>query len=645
MTASGPSRRASTGADARPPYEGRSRPSVTPHTPPLSSAPSPARYAGYLGAETAPVTMSSQPPLRAPATALPYRTTSARGLANPSPYPSSVEMASVGGGGSGIPVGRAPFTTWAQERVTGSARFDNRRLDNIPLRPSRSMGPRDSLPATGPEEAWNARRRHAPCSIRVPASASLDCHFLRYDDDQSYVHRLAQLLTTLDHLPRPEVPVSWAYLGLPPPFLPHRWPRVARSTELPYKEFPTWGDMLVTGEDVPRDSAHALYQASLRAQLGDPGRFLAEYAREAKLQARGWLVSWTQVEYHQMYPSERAALYPSTPPDWAEWAVPSRMYVPLPPSLTYVGSGLLAGNPHIWAIFFTEWVVLVFARWCTDAFYRGVLWRVPPRVRNGISHLGLAPLLQGSPFLTSSIEDLFRLHDRVDWSREPQSLAGGLPVNRGEAGVWELEGRPISASRPPGERPRSAPASTIPVSLAPSNEHPLVQPDVNIPLRSRPLEDIPTPRSPSSPTDSALDGCVTPRGELVQGMEEHSQHSGLRRGRDLSVACLEDWMWHLGIFDALDPYFPTGLMREEDIARAYAQLLLVRDRLQLRLAESERRVGEEALGVVRVNLAREQAVQQLSRVQEDLTLIMSRLSLQDPGPKNTEETQRNQGES
>jgi hypothetical protein len=94
-------------------------------------------------------------------------------------------------------------------------------------------------------------------------------------------------------------------------------------------------------------------------------------------------------------------------------------------------------------------------------------------------------------------------------------------------------------------------------------------------------------------------------------------------------------MWHLGIFDALDPYFPTGLMREEDIARAYAQIILVRDRLQLLLAESERRVGEEASGVVRVNLAREQAVQQLSRVQEDLTLIMGRLSLQDPGPKNT----------
>jgi hypothetical protein len=196
-----------------------------------------------------------------------------------------------------------------------------------------------------------------PCSIREPASASLDCHYFRHEDDQAYVHILSQLLTTLDHLPHPEGPVSWAYLGLPPPFFPHRWPRVARSTELPYKEFPAWGDMLVAGEDVPRDSALALYQASLRAQLGDPARFLAEYAKEAKLQTRGWLNSWTQVEYHQMYPSERAALYPSTPPDWAEWAVPSRMYVPLPPSLTYVGSGLLAGNPHIWAVFYTEWVV------------------------------------------------------------------------------------------------------------------------------------------------------------------------------------------------------------------------------------------------------------------------------------------------
>jgi hypothetical protein len=84
-------------------------------------------------------------------------------------------------------------------------------------------------------------------------------------------------------------------------------------------------------------------------------------------------------------------------------------------------------------------------------------------------------------------------------------------------------------------------------------------------------------------------------------------------------------MWHLGIFDALDPYLPTGLMREEELARAHAQPLLLRDRLQLRLGESERRVGEEALGVVRVNLAREKVVKQLSRFQEDLTLIMSRL--------------------
>jgi hypothetical protein len=67
-------------------------------------------------------------------------------------------------------------------------------------------------------------------------------------------------------------------------------------------------------------------------------------------------------------------------------------------------------------------------------------------------------------------------------------------------------------------------------------------------------------------------------------MEEHSQHSGLRRGRDFSVACFEDLMLHLGIFNALDACYPTGLVREEDIARAYAQLLLLRDRLQLRLA-------------------------------------------------------------
>jgi hypothetical protein len=112
------------------------------------------------------------------------------------------------------------------------------------------------------------------------------------------------------------------------------------------------------------------------------------------------------------------------------------MYLPLPPSLTNVGSGLLAGNPHIWAVFYAEWIVLVFARWFTDAFYRGVLWRVPPRVRDGISHLGFAPLLQVTPFLASSIEYLFRLHYRVDWSQEPQRIAGIFPTTGGKHEIW-----------------------------------------------------------------------------------------------------------------------------------------------------------------------------------------------------------------
>jgi hypothetical protein len=67
-------------------------------------------------------------------------------------------------------------------------------------------------------------------------------------------------------------------------------------------EFPAWGDMLVSGENVAWDSAHALYQASLLAQLGDPGRFLAEYVNEAKLQTWGWLISWGFV---WMHPSAR----------------------------------------------------------------------------------------------------------------------------------------------------------------------------------------------------------------------------------------------------------------------------------------------------------------------------------------------------
>jgi hypothetical protein len=102
--------------------------------------------------------MPGQPPRLVETSLSSLRPAPSTGSVNPSSYPGSFGMAFIGSGGSELPTGRIPFTTWAQERVTGCVRFYNLRLDHVPLRSSRTLGPRDNLPATGPEEAWKDRR-------------------------------------------------------------------------------------------------------------------------------------------------------------------------------------------------------------------------------------------------------------------------------------------------------------------------------------------------------------------------------------------------------------------------------------------------------------------------------------------------------
>jgi hypothetical protein len=198
---------------------------------------------------------------------------------------------------------RPAFSQWAEERVTQPPRFDNVRLDQVPIRERR-----DGQPATSPELAWNARRRHAPCHTRVPATCRVDSHYLRLDEEFEYVIRLSHILSVPGHASIDRA--SWAILAFSPPFAPYRWPILSRPTPFPRQEFAPEGEILVSGETLPRDSAYALYEASLAARAGDPGRFIAEFRKEARMRAKGRLVSWTQVEFHQIFPAHRADLYP-----------------------------------------------------------------------------------------------------------------------------------------------------------------------------------------------------------------------------------------------------------------------------------------------------------------------------------------------
>jgi hypothetical protein len=51
------------------------------------------------------------------------------------------------------------------------------------------------------------------------------------------------------------------------------------------------------------------------AEHEDPGRFIEEYSEEPQKRRQGALLSWAQVEYYQVPPGIKRALYPLTPED------------------------------------------------------------------------------------------------------------------------------------------------------------------------------------------------------------------------------------------------------------------------------------------------------------------------------------------
>jgi hypothetical protein len=232
---------------------------------------------------------------------------------------------------------RPAFSQRAEERVTQPPRFDNTSLDKVPVRERR-----DGQAATSPELAWNARRRHVPCHARVPATCQFESRYLRLDEEFEYVIRLSHIISVPGHalLDR----ASWVFLAFSLLFAPYRWAILSRSTPFPRQEFSPEGEIFVSGEPLPRDSAYALYEATLAARAGDPGLFITEFWREARMRSKRRLVSWTQVEYHHIFPAHLADLYPEIPSDWAEWEVPEKMVVPLQPSLSYAQIRLLRND-------------------------------------------------------------------------------------------------------------------------------------------------------------------------------------------------------------------------------------------------------------------------------------------------------------
>jgi hypothetical protein len=200
------------------------------------------------------------------------------------------------------------------------------------------------------------------------------------------------------------------------PLLPPWWPQLSRPTRDPIHKFPTTGHLHAPGDDVARDSACVLFRASGVAGLGDPGRLIREYRREKLDRRRTFLVSWSQVELLELSAAARWSLYPALPDSWAEVEARTAMTVPLPPVLTYRGSGLIRRDPLHWAIFRSEWTVLVSGRWCADVHYRGNMWHLTLKPRDWIRHIGEAKFLEGIGLDVPTTLLALVKHDAWNWA-------------------------------------------------------------------------------------------------------------------------------------------------------------------------------------------------------------------------------------
>jgi hypothetical protein len=209
---------------------------------------------------------------------------------------------------------RIPITTWTSERDVNLLSLERVRFESLPLIDGRDGTRRRAM---SPQLAWEARRKHAPCTIPISPSWRMNCRYVRIESEEEYVRRLWELTTSNQRAPLGDV--SATVVCQDRPLLPLRWPQSGRKTENPKLEFSQRGCYNLPGERYARESKYALYMSSLLAGQGDPGRFFEEIRKEQANRRHGLLISWLHVEYYRVPPGMRSSLYPRVPQNWDEW--------------------------------------------------------------------------------------------------------------------------------------------------------------------------------------------------------------------------------------------------------------------------------------------------------------------------------------
>mgnify|MGYP003487330500 FL=1 len=319
---------------------------------------------------------------------------------------------------------RPPFTSWDDIARLFTDHLEVQRFHQLPVHHRAT--------------AWNERRKHAPWSEVVPPTWDLDALYLRHPEERGYCDLLRQLRVDVSL-----TSVSTDLVCFPAPWVPHRWPPPQHRIEVNRNRYPGTGDLKdPRGSDICVDSAWQLRIASIEGGTGEPGRMLGEIRKEHRdARKHNFLIPYQQVEFYEQHPDGRHRYYVPCPEWWRTEAWTSQhMFVPIPPCVTYRASRLLRGplqhaeTPFWWLVFESEWVTLLFGRWCTDIQQRGIMWRLPLRGRVGVTTMGVAKLLYKSSLSPSEVEKWLSEHDTYDWGATlmPYQVRGPAQDNPAE---------------------------------------------------------------------------------------------------------------------------------------------------------------------------------------------------------------------
>jgi hypothetical protein len=86
-------------------------------------------------------------------------------------------------------------------------------------------------------------------------------------------------------------------------------------------------------------------------------------------------------------------------------------------------------------VFESEWTVLFFARWCSDVRQRKLMWRLPARLRENVTTMGVDQLFLDSDFPLPVVQQWLTAHDTYDWTSQRRRYRMAGPSRDNPNGV------------------------------------------------------------------------------------------------------------------------------------------------------------------------------------------------------------------